>query len=85
MSNSTVTARLSVLLFTDLVDSSKLKSELGDIEYVNRVAIPHNSCFRTLLNQFPNATEENYTGDVFLLALTVWVMLSPLPYSFSMR
>ena len=60
------TSRLLVLLFTDLLDSSRLKVDLGDADYVEHVARPHNDCFRELLVQFPGAEENNYTGDGFL-------------------
>lgn len=59
-------SRLLVLLFTDLVGSSALKVELGDRDYVTKVAKPHNDIFRSLLKQFPNAEENNYTGDGFI-------------------
>jgi serine/threonine protein kinase len=57
---------LEVLLFTDLVDSTGLKTRLGDDEYARAVAIPHNTIFRQILTRFADAAEENYTGDGFL-------------------
>lgn len=57
-------------LFTDLVNSTGLKEELGDAEYVRFVAQPHNTLFRELLGRFPGACENNYTGDGFLATFT---------------
>ena len=50
-----MSSRLMVLLFSDLVDSSKLKRDLGDVEYVRCIAQPHNTIFRELLARFPGA------------------------------
>src|SRR5437867_11055303 len=58
--------RLMVILFTDLVDSSALKVRLGDQDYVQHIARPHNGIFRELLRQFPGAMERGYTGDGFM-------------------
>ncbi len=63
---ASLNSRLSVLLFTDLVDSTGLKSRMGDDEYARQVAIPHNQIFREILKKFRDAHEENYTGDGFL-------------------
>lgn len=59
-------SQLSVLLFTDLLDSTGLKSRLGDGEYARAIAMPHNQLFRDVLSRFADAQEENYTGDGFL-------------------
>ena len=64
--SSQITSRLLVLMFTDLVDSSTMTRELGDVDYVRFVAKPHNKLFQKLLLQFPSAEENNYTGDGFL-------------------
>jgi class 3 adenylate cyclase/tRNA A-37 threonylcarbamoyl transferase component Bud32 len=61
-----VESRLMVLMFTDLVDSSAAKIKLGDVDYANEIAKPHNTMFRAILTQFPGAQENNYTGDGFL-------------------
>src|SRR5438093_8637520 len=50
-------SRLSVFMFTDLVDSSKLARQLGDADYVRYVLEPHNTIFRRLLEQCPGARE----------------------------
>lgn len=63
---ASLNSRLSVLLFTDLVDSTGLKSRMGDDEYARQIAIPHNQLFREILKKFRDAHEENYTGDGFL-------------------
>ncbi len=55
-----------VIIFTDLVDSSALKVRLGDQDYVQHIARPHNQIFRELLRQFPGAAERAYTGDGFM-------------------
>lgn len=60
------TQRLLVLMFTDIVGSSALKVELGDADYVEHIAQPHNAIFRGILKLFPRAAENNYTGDGFL-------------------
>lgn len=63
---SAATHHLSVLLFTDLVGSSALKTRLGDLEYAEKIARPHNAVFRRILASIPVAVENNYTGDGFL-------------------
>lgn len=55
-----------VLMFTDLVNSSGLKMQLGDVAYARSVANPHNQIFRSVLSRFPGAEENNYTGDGYL-------------------
>lgn len=59
-------SRLSVLMFTDLVDSAALARQLGDAVYVGAVLEPHNVIFRRLLGHFPGAEEIKHTGDGFL-------------------
>jgi class 3 adenylate cyclase len=66
-------SRLIVLMFTDIVGSSALKVELGDAEYVEHVAKPHNRIFREIRSRFPGAVENNYTGDGFLATFEVSV------------
>ena len=58
--------RLMVLMFTDLVDSSGLKAQLGDVAYAQKIAKPHNKIFRDILARFAGAQTLNYTGDGFL-------------------
>jgi TolB-like protein/class 3 adenylate cyclase/Flp pilus assembly protein TadD len=58
--------RLLVLMFTDLVGSSAMKTKLGDVEYANKVVRPHNRIFREIIASIPGAEENNYTGDGFL-------------------
>src|SRR5437867_4191562 len=59
-------SRRTVLMFTDIVGSSSLKVELGDADYVEHVAKPHNRIFRETLGRFVGAGENNYTGDGFV-------------------
>jgi WD40 repeat protein/class 3 adenylate cyclase len=59
-------ARLVVLMFTDLVDSAGLARQLGDAEYVRQILEPHNALFRRLLARFPAAREVKHTGDGFM-------------------
>jgi len=70
--NGTATARdgssetrLVVFMFTDLVDSTALARQLGDADYVRYVLEPHNRIFRSLLAEFPGATEIKHTGGRF--------------------
>lgn len=58
--------RLVVLMFTDLVDSSVMKTRMGDLGYADAVARPHNAMFRSILSSIEGAEENNYTGDGFL-------------------
>ncbi len=57
--------RLMVLMFTDLVGSSGLKVQLGDLDYATHIATPHNAIFRDLIKATPGAAEIVYTGDGF--------------------
>jgi class 3 adenylate cyclase len=66
MTQAAPPSRVFVLMFTDLVDSTRLKVELGDAAYAEHVARPHNEIFRRILREFPDAAENNYTGDGFL-------------------
>jgi TolB-like protein/class 3 adenylate cyclase/Flp pilus assembly protein TadD len=66
MTGSLSNQRLLVLMFTDLVGSSALKTRLGDVDYANKVVRPHNRIFRAILASIPGAEENNYTGDGFL-------------------
>ncbi len=66
MTQAAPPSRVFVLMFTDLVDSTRLKVELGDTSYAEYVARPHNEIFRRILGEFPEAAENNYTGDGFL-------------------
>src|ERR1700730_5276220 len=58
--------RLLVLMFTDLVDSTALKTKLGDLAYATKILRPHNFIFREILASIPCANENNYLGDGFL-------------------
>jgi WD40 repeat protein/serine/threonine protein kinase/class 3 adenylate cyclase len=55
-----------VIMFTDLIDSTAWKVRIGDHEYVEHVARPHNQIFRELLKAYPGANERCYTGDGFM-------------------
>jgi class 3 adenylate cyclase len=62
----TTTTRVMVIMFTDLVDSTALKGQLGNDKYVEAIARPHNNIFRKLLKESDNAVERDYTGDGFM-------------------
>lgn len=63
--DSSTSPKLIALLFTDMVDSSSLKVELGDVDYVTHVARPHNDILRQAFAD-SHGVENNYTGDGFL-------------------
>lgn len=54
------------LLFTDLVNSTRLKQQLGDSRAVNLIQ-EHHAQVRQWLQQFPDAQEIETAGDSFLL------------------
>ena len=68
--NSQTSSALLVFLFTDLVDSTGWKQALGDRDYAEGLLKPHNDHFRTVLRDFPDAVERNFTGDGFLVTFT---------------
>lgn len=55
-----------VIMFTDMVDSSALKIQIGDQGYVEEIARPHNEMFRALLKKCSGTVERAYTGDGFM-------------------
>src|SRR5207302_7710736 len=55
-----------VFLFTDLVDSTGWKKQLGDRDYAVELRQPHDRLFRELLADFPGAVERDNAGDGFL-------------------
>lgn len=59
-------SQLMVFLFTDLVNSTSWKKEIGDPTYTSDVLQPHNRMFRELLVRFGGAVERNFMGDGFL-------------------
>src|SRR4051812_10477372 len=60
-------SRLAVLMFTDIVGSSRLKGELGGAAYA-RLQSRHDELFRQLLATTPAAELLKDTGDGFFLA-----------------
>jgi class 3 adenylate cyclase/tetratricopeptide (TPR) repeat protein len=54
-----------VFLFSDLVDSTGWKQDLGDVAYAEGLLRPHNDLFRELLAAH-GGTERTFTGDGFL-------------------
>src|SRR3954465_1203980 len=61
-SASTAGSRLAVLLFTDLVGSASLKSQLGNSTY-SRLLGRHDDIFKQLIGQYPSAEILQDTGD----------------------
>ncbi|MBI1371333.1 MAG: protein kinase [Phycisphaera sp.] len=59
-----------VLMFTDLVDSARMKVRLGDVDYALNVARPHNQMFHRIIADTPGAEEVAYTGDGFFAWFT---------------
>lgn len=53
MNSAISNQRLLVLMFTDLVGSSALKTKLGDVDYANKVVRPHNAIFARFSHRFP--------------------------------
>lgn len=66
MPDSVLHSRLTVLMFTDLVESAALTRQLGDADYVQFVLEPHNAIFRDLIAEWPQARVVKQTGDGFL-------------------
>jgi class 3 adenylate cyclase/tRNA A-37 threonylcarbamoyl transferase component Bud32 len=60
---------LLTLLFTDIVDSTKLKQTLGDREAVP-VIQRHHSAIREILSQFSEGEEIETAGDSFFIVFT---------------
>jgi class 3 adenylate cyclase len=60
-------SRLAVLLFTDIVDSTELKSRLGAAAY-SRMLSRHDELFKQSLAALPSAEVINDTGDGYLVA-----------------
>jgi WD40 repeat protein/class 3 adenylate cyclase len=67
MSDGAQTSRLAVLVFTDVVGSSELKTRLGVLTYAKLLA-RHDALFRELLEHFPSAEVIQDTGDGFFAA-----------------
>ncbi len=64
MSTVAATSRLTVLMFTDIVDSTLLKSTLGPVEYLNRL-LRHDVLFKEIVASYNGAEVVNDTGDGF--------------------
>src|SRR5688572_15228210 len=60
-------SRLAVLLFTDLVGSTELKTRLGAGAY-SRLLSRHDALFKQSLSEIASAEVINDTGDGYLLA-----------------
>src|ERR1051326_619972 len=54
------------LVFTDIVGSTKLKQDLGDLKAVALIQ-DHHALFRELLGRFPEAEEVDNAGDSFFV------------------
>ncbi|MDQ3440420.1 MAG: protein kinase, partial [Planctomycetota bacterium] len=63
----TTSSRLAVLMFTDVVGSSELKSRLGTPAYASLIA-RHDVLFRQLLASYPSAELLQDTGDGYFAA-----------------
>ena len=64
--SSTAFSRLAVLLFTDIVGSTELKTRLGNNGYA-RLLARHDAIFKRALDQIPVADVINDTGDGYLV------------------
>src|SRR3984893_2608549 len=62
-------ARLLTLLFTDIVDSTKLKQSFGDREAVI-VIQRHHAVIREILGHFSEGEEIETAGDSFFIVFT---------------
>jgi class 3 adenylate cyclase len=60
---------LLTLLFTDVVDSTKLKQALGDRKGVAAIQ-RHNATIREVLSQFSEGEEIETAGDSFFIVFT---------------
>src|SRR5688572_17920177 len=63
----TTPSRLAVLLFTDIVGSTELKTRLGANAY-SRLLSRHDQLFKQSLSELPSAQVINDTGDGYLVA-----------------
>jgi serine/threonine protein kinase/class 3 adenylate cyclase len=59
-----IPSRLEALVFTDIVDSSGIKSRCGAPAYAKNLQI-HNSLFEVAIASYPGATLVKHTGDGF--------------------
>jgi len=59
-------AGLMTLLFTDMVGSTKLKMELGDVA-ATEILCRHHALVRAILSQHPDAEEISTAGDSFFI------------------
>src|SRR5438067_880719 len=67
MSETDRPSRLAVLMFTDIVGSSRMKSELGTATYV-RLLRRHDELFKGLVAASPGAELLKDTGDGYFVA-----------------
>ncbi len=67
MSHTLPQSRLAVLLFTDIVGSTELKSKLGTLAYTRLLSV-HNRLFEDRCARFDNADILKHTGDGYFAA-----------------
>ena len=65
MSDGVTQSRLAVLLFTDVVGSTDLKSKIGTSAYT-RLLSRHNDLFESLCKRFDGGEILKHTGDGFM-------------------
>lgn len=67
MTNAQPSSRLTVLMFTDLIGSTRLKTELGTVAYA-KLIVRHDELFRSIVRDVDgcevrrNGTGRNGTG-----------------------
>ncbi|MGD0093069.1 MAG: adenylate/guanylate cyclase domain-containing protein [Planctomycetota bacterium] len=71
MSEQNQGREMLALLFTDLVGSTQLKSQIGGEVYARKVLDPHNRLFREIPQAIPGARVLGFTGDGFFAAFRV--------------
>src|SRR5262245_44303785 len=69
MSTDTVTSQLTVLLFSDIVDSTGLKGRAGPGAYSN-VLRRHNEIFEAQARKISNAAILKHTGDGYIISFS---------------
>lgn len=58
------------MMFTDIVDSTRIKAQMGDQPFFDKVLQPHNVLIREILSKH-NGRELKTIGDAFLAAFAV--------------
>jgi len=64
------TGGVLTIMFTDIVDSTKVKAELGDPHYFEEILGPHNKVIRDCITRH-NGRELKTIGDAFLVVFAV--------------